>query len=44
MRLEDLQPGASVAGVEPTQIVSVVAVVPMGEGSVQLIYRTPTAR
>ena len=41
MKLEELQPGASVAGVEPTQIVSVLATVPMGEGSVQLIYRTP---
>jgi superfamily II DNA or RNA helicase len=41
MRLEELQPGASVTGVEATQIVSVVATVPMGEGSVQLIYRTP---
>src|SRR3954470_14773360 len=41
MRLEELQPGASVTGVEPTEIVSVIATVPMGEGSVQLIYRTP---
>ena len=41
MKLEELQPGASVTGVEPTQIVSVLATVPMGEGSVQLIYRTP---
>src|SRR5215210_5914898 len=41
MKLEELQPGASVTGVEPTQIVSVLATVAMGEGSVQLIYRTP---
>ena len=42
MRLEDLSPGLSVSGVEPTQVVSVVAVVPLGEdAAVQLIYRTP---
>ena len=32
MKLEELQPGASVTGVEPTQIVTVVATVPIGEG------------
>ena len=41
MKLEELQPGASVTGVEPTQSVSVLAIVPMGEDAVQLIYRTP---
>ena len=29
------------AGIEPTQVVSVVATVPLAEGSIQLIYRTP---
>ena len=41
MRLEEISTGASLAGVEPTQIVSVVATVPLAEGSLQLIYRTP---
>lgn len=41
MRLEEITTGASLAGVEPTQIVSVVATVPLAEGSLQLIYRTP---
>ena len=41
MKLEELAVGQSLAGVEPTEIVSVVALVPLAEGSVQLIYRTP---
>ena len=41
MKLEDISTGASLRGVEPTAVVSVVAVVPVGEGTVQLIYRTP---
>src|SRR5689334_987817 len=41
MRLEEISAGASLTGVESTQIVSVVATVPLAEGSVQLIYRTP---
>src|SRR5438876_302049 len=41
MRLEDITTGQSLSGVEPTQIVSVVATVPLGEGALQLIYRTP---
>lgn len=41
MKLEEITTGISLSGVEPTQIVSVVATVPLGEGSVQLIYRTP---
>jgi len=41
MKLESISPGQSVTGIEPTEIVTVVAVVPLSEGSVQLIYRTP---
>jgi len=41
MKLKEITSGLSLAGVEPTQIVSVVAIVPQGDGAVQLIYRTP---
>jgi superfamily II DNA or RNA helicase len=41
MKLEDIRTGANLAGIEPTQVVSVVATVPLAEGSIQLIYRTP---
>lgn len=41
MKLEELAPGQSLSGIEPTEIVSAVAIVPLAEGSVQLIYRTP---
>src|SRR2546421_585843 len=41
MKLHEITPGLSLAGVEPTQIVSVIATVPLGDGVVQLIYRTP---
>ena len=40
MRLEDITAGASLSGVEPGQVVAAVATIPLGEGSVQLIYRT----
>jgi superfamily II DNA or RNA helicase len=41
MILEEIKSGLSLSGIEPRQIVTAVAVVPLGEGSVQLIYRTP---
>ena len=41
MKLEDIKSGVSLSGIEPSQVVTAVAVVPLGEGSVQLIYRTP---
>jgi hypothetical protein len=41
VKLEDIAVGSSLEGIEPTQLVSVVAVVSVGEGAVQLIYRTP---
>ncbi len=41
MQLENLKPGISLVGIEPTLIATVVAVVPIGEGAVQLLYKTP---
>jgi superfamily II DNA or RNA helicase len=41
MKLEEITTGISLVGVEPSQIVSVVATVSLGEGALQLIYRTP---
>lgn len=41
MKLEELAGGQSLSGIEPTDVVSVVAVVSLAEGSIQLIYRTP---
>jgi superfamily II DNA or RNA helicase len=41
IKLQDIKAGLSLSGVEPTQIVSVVATVPQGDGALQLIYRTP---
>ncbi|MBL8657370.1 MAG: DUF3883 domain-containing protein [Altererythrobacter sp.] len=38
MKLEEIKSGQSLSGIEPSQIVTVV---PLGEGSVQTIYRTP---
>lgn len=41
MKLEEITTGLKLTGVVPAQIVSVVALVPHGEGALQLIYRTP---
>ena len=41
MRLEDLTPGSALAGLEPSAITTIVAVVPIAEGAVQVIYKTP---
>ncbi len=41
MKLEEIKTGHSLVGVVPAQIVTVVAIVPHGEGALQLIYRTP---
>ncbi len=41
MRLEDLTAGASLTGLEPTAVSTVVAVVPIADGAVQVIYKTP---
>jgi superfamily II DNA or RNA helicase len=41
MKLKDISAGQSLAGVEPTQIVAVVATVPHGDSALQIIYRLP---
>jgi hypothetical protein len=41
MRLEDLTPGLSLVGLEPTAVATLVAVVPIADGTVHLIYKTP---
>ena len=41
IRLEDIQPGLALVGLEPAVICSVVAVVPIAEGTVQVVYKTP---
>ena len=41
MKLEDLKPGLSLVGIEPTLIATLIAVVSIGEGAVQVIYKTP---
>jgi hypothetical protein len=41
MRLEDLTSGMSLVGIEPSVIVTVVAVKTFAEGAVQVIYKTP---
>src|SRR5271163_2747183 len=40
-KLEDLKPGMPLVGLEPSVVATVAAVVPIGEGSVQVFYRTP---
>jgi hypothetical protein len=41
MRIEELTPGNSLIGLEPSAVATVVAVVPIAEGAVQVIYKTP---
>jgi hypothetical protein len=41
MKLEEITSGGSIAGIEPSVIVTVVAVVPISPDTVQLIYKTP---
>ena len=40
MRLEELTAGASLTGLEPSAVTTIVAVVPIAEGAVQVIYKT----
>jgi SNF2 family DNA or RNA helicase len=40
-KLEDLKPGMPLVGLEPSVVATVAAVVPIGEGAVQVFYRTP---
>ena len=39
--LEDLKPGLPLVGLEPASIATIAAVVPIGDGAVQVFYRTP---
>ena len=39
--LESITPGLSLTGLEPSVIATIVAVVPIAEGAVQVIYKTP---
>ena len=41
LKLEDLKPGLPLVGLEPSVVATVAAVVPIGEGSVQVFYRNP---
>jgi hypothetical protein len=41
MKLEDLQPGISLVGLEPAVVTAVVAIVPIADGTAQVIYKTP---
>jgi hypothetical protein len=41
MRLEDLTPGKTLIGLESSAVATIVAVVPIAEGAVQVIYKTP---
>jgi len=39
--LESITPGLSITGLDPTGIGSVIAVVPIADGAVQVLYKTP---
>jgi superfamily II DNA or RNA helicase len=41
IHLESISPGLPLIGIEPVVICTVVAVVPIAEGAVQVIYKTP---
>ena len=41
MKLPSIQPGMSLVGVEPTQIVSVIAAVKISDAALQIVYRLP---
>jgi superfamily II DNA or RNA helicase len=41
MRIEDIKIGDNLQGIEPTALVTVVAVVPISTDAVQLVYKTP---
>jgi hypothetical protein len=40
MRLEDLTPGLSLTGLEPSKIAGIVAAVPIADGALRVIYKT----
>ncbi len=41
MRLEDISQGIALCGLEPSAIATVIAVLPIAEGAVRVIYQTP---
>lgn len=41
LNLDDLKPGLSVVGLEPAVVATLVAVIPIAEGTVEAIYKTP---
>lgn len=41
VKLEDLAPGQTLVGIEPSVLATVVAVVPIAEGTAQVIYKRP---
>ena len=41
MTLSSIQAGMSLVGVEPTQIVSVIAAVKISDAALQIVYRLP---
>jgi superfamily II DNA or RNA helicase len=41
MRLEDIHPGSALTGLDPADICTVAAVVPVAEGCITVFYRTP---
>lgn len=41
MRLEELKTGSAITGLEPTTIATVLTVLPLGEDTVSVIYKTP---
>lgn len=41
LTLEELRPGISLVGIEPTVVATVVAAVSIAEGAIQVIYKTP---
>jgi superfamily II DNA or RNA helicase len=41
LKLEELKTGISLVGIEPTLVATIIAVVPIADGAVQVIYKTP---
>lgn len=41
IRLDDISAGLALTGIEPSVVVTVVSVIRIAEGAVQVIYRTP---
>ena len=41
IRLESITPGLSLTGLDASGVGNVVAVVPIAEGAVQVLYKTP---